>query len=215
MRLVAFGCSLTYGHGLSDCWDHELKQPAGKPSAFAWPAVAARQHNLDCVNTSFPGASNKEILFKIQNFDFQPDDIVTILWTFPGRSCIIQSDKNIFDGRVFDHNIFDRIVPGNTDLASKHYYLAYDDIDARIDFYTRIEYANLYFKSRGIKAFHFLIEQRLVATYSWLTTELETVYMCDIKNRHSTALDGEHPSEPAHHEFGLEVAKRINSFISC
>lgn len=213
MRLVAFGCSLTYGHGLADCWDPTLKQPREHSSSFAWPVVAARELNRECVNTSFPGASNKEILFKIQNFIFHPDDVVAILWTFPGRSCTIKVDTEIFNGQKFDNSIFDRIVPSN--IEHEDFYKSYSETDALVDLYTRIEYANLYFNSRKITAFHFLIEPRLVKEYSWFTAQIEPIYMSEIKKSFPVAADDLHPGKLAHREFGLEVAKRINSFISC
>lgn len=215
MRLIAFGCSLTYGHGLPDCWDPVEQQPLDKSSSFAWPEVVAKKLNLTCINTSFPGASNKEILFKLQNFDFHSNDVVAIQWTFPDRSCIIPTADNIFIGAMFDHSIYHRIIPGNTDTVSKSFYFSYHDVDATIDSYTRIEHANLYLKSRGINAVHFLVDRRFVTDYNWFTTPLQTVYMSDVRERHSCALDGQHPGELAHHEFGLEVAKKINSFISC
>ena len=41
-RLVAFGCSYTYGHGLPDCI--MAKGRAGKrPSKFAWPYLLAKK----------------------------------------------------------------------------------------------------------------------------------------------------------------------------
>lgn len=213
MRLIAFGCSLTYGHGLADCWDPTLRQPLEHPSSFAWPAVAARELNRECVNTSFPGSSNKEILFKIQNFTFQSDDIATVLWSFPGRSCTIKVDAEIFDGQKFDNSVFERIVPSNT--KSENFYKSYNEVDAIVDLYTRIEYANLYFNSRKINAFHFLIEPSLVKWYSWFTTPIEPLYMSEIRKPFPLAADDLHPGKLAHREFGLEVAKRINSVISC
>jgi hypothetical protein len=211
MRLIAFGCSLTYGHGLPDCWDPVEQQPLDKSSSFAWPEVVAKNLNLTCINTSFPGASNKEILFKIQNFNFNPDDIVVILWTFPGRSCIIQNSNDVIVNNKFDNTVFKRIIPNSNDHDSKGFYISYDDVDALVDSYTRIEYANLYFKSRGIKAFHFITEERLVANFSWFTTKLEVTYMSEIKKHLPLALDDQHPGKHAHYKFAEEVIAIINN----
>jgi len=60
MRLIAFGCSYTYGAGLEDCFT----PPIGHgpiPSKFAWPQLVANELNMECINMSSSGASNKEI----------------------------------------------------------------------------------------------------------------------------------------------------------
>ena len=52
-RLVAFGCSNTYGEGLPDCWVDKNGDPsrtkAGfhgpKPSKLAWPRLMANNMN--------------------------------------------------------------------------------------------------------------------------------------------------------------------------
>lgn len=86
-RLVAFGCSFTYGSKLLDC-------PADSktPSAMSWPAILGRK--LDClvINKGIPGAGNLQILYEILNFKFEPDDIVVILWS------------NISRGTIFNNN---------------------------------------------------------------------------------------------------------------
>lgn len=79
-RLVAFGCSYTYGHGLSDCSDGLDAGP--NPSQHAWPALLANRLDRSVVNMGKPGAGNTEILWKILNFDFQPDDICVIMYSY-------------------------------------------------------------------------------------------------------------------------------------
>lgn len=83
-RLVAFGCSYTYGHGLPDCAVGDNAGP--EPSKFAWPSLLAEKLDRSVVNMSNPGASNTEMLWKLINFDFQPDDICIIIWSYFTRS---------------------------------------------------------------------------------------------------------------------------------
>lgn len=83
-RLVAFGCSFTYGHGLPDC---AIGPHAGTtPSQHAWPALLADKLGRSVVNMSKPGAGNTEILWKLINFDFEPDDLCVIMWSYFTRS---------------------------------------------------------------------------------------------------------------------------------
>ena len=80
-RLIAFGCSLTYGFGLPDCYVSDM-QHGPNPSVHAWPALTATALKLDIVNKAISGASNLKILNEILNFDFNIEDTVIILWSF-------------------------------------------------------------------------------------------------------------------------------------
>src|SRR6056297_1465073 len=91
-RLITFGCSHTYGQGLSDCRVNTY-EPGPTPSKFAWPQVLADKLNLECVNMSEPGTSPKRNWYSITNFDFNEDDIVIVKWPNPNKTCIIKEDK--------------------------------------------------------------------------------------------------------------------------
>jgi hypothetical protein len=83
-KLVTFGCSLTYGTGLSDCWDGSIGGPV--PSKLAWPEILRRLMNIKIVhNFSKPGASNKEIAYlvlkQLSKGTIKQDDVVIIQWT--------------------------------------------------------------------------------------------------------------------------------------
>src|SRR6056297_1807791 len=83
-RLVAFGCSNTYGHGLSDCINKD-RSPGPYPSKDAWPSVLSEKLNRECVNYGIPGASNKGIWEYITRVRLSPRDIVVVLWTYHER----------------------------------------------------------------------------------------------------------------------------------
>ena len=59
-KLVAFGCSFTYGTALPDVTDT-------KCSNMAWPALVAEKMNIEHINLGVPGASNDLILYNILN----------------------------------------------------------------------------------------------------------------------------------------------------
>lgn len=83
-RLVTFGCSFTFGHGLPDCFD----PPDGHgpiASVLGWPNMLANKLNRECINLSKPGSGNKEILIKILNTKFLPDDMVVVGWSHFNR----------------------------------------------------------------------------------------------------------------------------------
>lgn len=90
-RLVAFGCSFTYGHGLPDC-HLPGGRPGPHPSKHAWPAIVAKDLGRECVNLSRPGASSKQVAYHILNTEFHKDDIVAIWWPHVTRTCYFHED---------------------------------------------------------------------------------------------------------------------------
>ena len=63
MRLVAFGCSQTWGSALPDVWGIKENQTIHERgvSKYAWPKLLANKLDVECVNLGIAGASNKEI----------------------------------------------------------------------------------------------------------------------------------------------------------
>ncbi|MEI7463662.1 MAG: hypothetical protein WCK03_04695 [Candidatus Taylorbacteria bacterium] len=79
-RLITFGCSFTYGHGLPDC---NIGDDSGlNPSKLAWPNLLSDKMNRSVVNLSRGGSGNTEMLWRLLNFDFQPDDFCVIMWSY-------------------------------------------------------------------------------------------------------------------------------------
>ena len=74
MRVIAFGCSFTFGHGLPDCFNPP-KNPGKAPSKYAWPSLVANELNVKCINKSLPGSSNKRIWHNIGKFKFKKTKI--------------------------------------------------------------------------------------------------------------------------------------------
>lgn len=83
-RLVTFGCSHVYGHGLPDC-HIPPDLPGLLPSNMAWPSILAEKLGRECVNLSSPGIGNLAILMKVLKYDFKQDDLVIIAFTYFGR----------------------------------------------------------------------------------------------------------------------------------
>lgn len=145
MRIIAFGCSYTYGHGLPDCLDDKITQ-GPTHSNLAYPSILAEKLNCECINLGKSGNSNKEIWHDVINFDFQKDDITVIAWTYFSRFCIIKDDS------------IRRINPWLDD--SKAFYMNYSNRhDMIVDFYSRLNYINFYLDSIGIKNYNFVIEE--------------------------------------------------------
>ena len=81
-RLIAWGCSFTWGEGL------DRAQPGwgDQASPGAWPQLVADGMGLPVKNLAQPGASNLWIADQIMNYSFEPGDLVLIMWTWPHRT---------------------------------------------------------------------------------------------------------------------------------
>ena len=136
-RIVAFGCSHTFGMGLEDCFlgeEQKFKSPKTS-SKFAWPNLLANRFNVDCYNQSIPGGSNFEILQKIIEHEYTKDDIVVVGWTTPQRDILKNKDGNI---RIAAYALDDRIkidtlLLGSSELNVKQANRKYFDIHSDYD----------------------------------------------------------------------------------
>lgn len=130
-RLVAFGCSFTYGQGLDDTQD-------------SWPSVLANRLGIPVVNEGKPSAGNLEILHRILNFDFQNDDIVAILWTYYSRDFLFKAPTYLRS-----------IGPWISDINELQAWAAtHTDYDLMIRTYINIHHAHSYLASLKIKQIH-------------------------------------------------------------
>jgi len=190
MRIVAFGCSYTYGHGLPDCLDND-GHPGPNDSKLAFPALVAKKLECEYVNLGKSGNSNKEIWNDILSFDFKKDDIALITWTYYSRFCIIKSDK------------VQRISPWNE--RDKPFYMNYSNRnDMLLDFYTRLNHINTYLQTKNIKSFNYVIEDSENESPEWNTVDILGVFQ-----KIDEADDECHPGEHSHVVFADEIHNHI------
>jgi len=147
-RLIALGCSHTYGHGLEDCF----VPPHGygpNPSIHAWPNKLAQLLNIETVvNLALPGCSNKYILHSATTFDFHPNDLVIALWTYNDRTGIFKSNEDYHVIAHWDHNKYSK-------KFIKSYYSDYD-ITWQNSIY--IDYLRLTLERQNIAYFYDCLE---------------------------------------------------------
>jgi hypothetical protein len=211
-RLIAFGCSNTYGEGLVDCWDAIEKRPGNKPSQYAWPSVLGKLLRVDeVINLAMPGASNKRIWYNAISFDYQENDVVFLHWSFLERDCF------------FDSSLSSCIGPWNatTDKISRFYYShLYTTLDRQLDFFNRADHINRYLTSKNIKHYNFQTVglSRSGKTFlNSVTTQIPK--WCEVKflplsmqPQEDIALDNSHPGLLSHRIFAEKVyAELINT----
>lgn len=207
MRLVAFGCSHTFGVGLSDVWNFKNHTPifTQGPSKFAWPQLLADKLNIECVNLGESGASNKEIWWKILNYQPVETDIVIILWSWYDRHCIIKDQYQPNRRSIFEIGIWKNETTSKVFFKYLHHMY-----DMQIDFYLRCNHINQFIKNK-VKLIKHSNLGKLIINSSFNEIDFLKADMYTIMNMlpKAKALDDSHPGIEAHKQFAIEVYNEI------
>lgn len=200
-RIIAFGCSLTYGHGLPDCFDPPY-DPGQSPSNFSWPKIIANSLNKECINNSSPGSSNKRIWHSIINFEFRQNDQVFILWSYGERSAILKGKDTVEDLAVW-------IEDKNSVAYYKH---LYNDYDSSMQSKLYVSHTNLFLKDKGILVYNLVTSKNYNDIFNLADQTVSHIplYICDsYDNRYPKALDNNHPGIECHSAFANDILENI------
>lgn len=185
-RLITFGCSHTYGTGLSD-----ISTTSG-PSQLAWPTILSKDLKLTLENKSFPGWSNKRILYEILNFTFKKDDIVVILWAAIDRDVLYLNNGSEY-----------HVGSWNEDEFTRDYYSLHTDLDLAVGTLSAIHHADCFLNLQGIKTCHLLYTNKFYKTVNlakkkckWFNTKLDFAFIRGMAV--DTSTDGHHYGEKTH-----------------
>lgn len=211
-RLVTFGCSHTYGHGLEDCII-EGNRPGPLPSKFAWPNHLGNMLGLETINMARPGASNLEILCNILKFDFQDTDIVVILWTDHARDLVFIPYPTGPNGLGFmPIGTWMTLEDNGVDVES--WLKVHNDYDLYVRSLMNIHHAESYLENKKIKNKSFSINQKnLSHTFPDFLkiNNLSNAELWDLMFfQYDKALDGGHPGPIAQQKLAEEIYKHIN-----
>ena len=211
MRLVTFGCSYTYGHGLSDCFT----PPYGAgpvPSKFAWPQLVANELNMDCINMSAPGVSNKEILNTLLNFKFDSTDVVIVMWSFIERWCLFKNETSIGSRITYSE------MSKNPKLV-----MQYDQVftleDLQMDFIYRANFAKMFLDNKNLKNYHLSVNPTVFCPKVmpvWNTVTISKIDLQFISRYVPRALDvgplgAGHPGPEAHQIVATALVEEISN----
>ena len=193
-RLLAFGCSYTYGQGLE-----EHKKITSNPSSLAWPSRLANFLNLSCYNLSVPGASNKLIWYKAIKEKYSKDDTVIFLWTHLNRSSIIRNNGTVLN-----------IGPWSKGNIEKTYYKFYhNEYQSNLDLNMRMSQISLYLDNLGIRNYHTLAVDKEVDILDFNKAKILKTSFHTIRGRHGLALDNGHPDSKAQEEFATSLYNEL------
>jgi hypothetical protein len=197
-RLLTFGCSHTFGHGLKDCINPKNNHPLDTPSKFAWPKLLGDLLNIETVNLSYPGSSAKQVLHTVLNTEIRQSDIVIVLWPHHHRVCFYKDENEYF-----------RIGPW-MDEAKYYYDNCYFDYDSTFEYFQKINMCEYFVKSKTDTCYQFIFED-INKRFNWNQVDIKSIYFSDIRKSNPLALDNLHPGLDAHNEFAnklyLEIIK--------
>lgn len=198
-RLVTFGCSYTYGHGLSDCYNINTGAAGLTPSKLGWVNIIANSFNLDCVNLSRPGSSNKQIWHTISNTKFQDTDTVIILWSLKERSCLIKDDFITQLGmrggwsKTKENKLFQMFSACKTDY------------DIFFENAVYIDLANYYLQSKNLNVYNFSVMPDFFDyEVDWMQTHIDDLAL-ELSHPIDLALDESHPGPQSNQLFAQKV----------
>jgi hypothetical protein len=196
MRIVSFGCSFTFGHGLKDCFIPP-GGPGNKPSIHSWPAIIAKELSVECVNKSSCGSSNKRIWHNIIKFNFKENDIVFIMWTHPERYAVLNSKKILDVGPWFDD-------------FKNYYKYYYSKYDAGIMSKLFVSHANSFLENKNITVFNLVIDEKnkFIFEFDKKINHLP-IYIAAYKLQFPLALDNKHPGEHCHKETARMIMQEL------
>jgi len=208
-RLIAFGCSYTYGHGLKDCivFPHN---PGPVASKTAWPNSLGKLLNVDeVINQGEPGASNKFIWKRILDFEYQTDDLVFINWSHFERHCYFRESPN------------NDLIMGNWIKKNKpnkaYYKFMYSSLDSTLEFFNRADHSKRYLDSLNIKNFHTMLlrdrPRNALDIPKWVSVNLLKTNMSNITHLYPKALDKHHPGQLAHEQFANDLYLEIKEML--
>jgi hypothetical protein len=203
-RLVTFGDSFTFGHGLVDCHiPPDIHGP--NPSKFAWPQVLGDMLELEVVNKSTPGFSNIQILREVISFDFQPTDMVIVGWTYSLRDCI-------FSKNIFGVESALRLSVWHKDTSFiKKYFDVHNNHDMAVRMGLYMHHAESYLKTKNINQHHFCAYHGWYEVMPSFSQPLENFIPDEIiQHKLDIALDNSHPGPIAHRQAAERLYKILN-----
>tara|TARA_B110000046_G_scaffold64379_1_gene71871 strand:+ start:25926 stop:26579 length:654 start_codon:yes stop_codon:yes gene_type:complete len=204
-RLVAFGCSLTFGESLDDIYPDN-----NTPSKLAWPQVLGDLAGIPVDNQANPGASNKEIAHQILNYNFDPTDIVVVCWSFSDRFCIIREDKDLLRLGIWHVNpkyfSLKEKERESQQVSTAFFTHMHDENDMSLNQHYCIHYANLFLNSKKIKNYHLIARNNLIKDHKFFDTPVLTnIDYLQLIIDNPLALDDDHPGKQTHQLLAQEI----------
>ena len=207
-RLITFGCSNTYGHGLDDCVT-EKGSHGPDPSKNSWPFLLGNMLEIEkVVNLAVPGSSNKQIAKKVIDYrDFTSEDLVIVGWTFIERDCIFLDESKHLNCPYFTLGVSQTCKKNR--IWQKTFF-NYSDRVVETGMFSSLGAKHL--KENAGNYFGFFCCQSSSTYYQSNISSYEPIVdleFAKILGKYGTVADGFHPNLRSH----TEIAKKIKETI--
>ena len=187
-RLITLGCSHTICEGLEN------------PSKDSWPSILSKKFNKKLINLAERGGSNRTIQHSVYTFEFQQDDTVIILWTYPDRYHFFKN-KNTHTGLI---NSWGK---GRSEVWFKDFHTTYNE---KFDNQTIVNQVNLFLKNKNIKLYNLLVSSEF--DYYFDITDLDIIDIDFTKKyleKYPRGIDGWHMGIEGNYNFGMDIYNNI------
>lgn len=214
MRIIAVGCSFTYGQYL------DTDSPAcTQPSLQAWPNIVAQHFDADCVNMGWPGGSPRYCMVRLLDFQFQPGDVACILWPSIFRHYIttdFDRTDHWIDAVPDLANAAQHFVPQHKNYQ-RWWKRGYSNLsDRECDAWTAKHCVRLYLKDQGVPVVEYSVGYRQDVEYR-VREQFATPWIPVFPNWNECyidlARDNNHPGVKSHQLFAEEYIHRIQQGI--
>ena len=217
-RLHAFGCSHTYGEGITkqDLPPNNKTLPL-YPSIHSWAAILANSINFTLINHAIPGSSNHGILNQVKNARFKKGDVAAILFTYYNRSIYYTDDGDC------DHiNLPDPNKSLSWTKQSKGFYRLYSEYHMeQISLYD-IEHTYLYLQSLNIPFIAMFVKPISDTHKSSVIRQMildadrpiHNVVYSQYKDDQRWGADGDHWSKPVHKRIAKIAEDKLQPLIT-
>jgi len=214
-RIVAFGCSNTYGIGLSD--NYNLGIDSHNPSKYAWPSRLAEKLNYSVLNNGVCGCSNKFIYQNILNYNFKDNDVCCIMWTDADRYWRNDNNLEIPDGdRDWGHNFQKGFIGPwmKTKMAMQYYKFLHSEYDSDVMHMNYMYHLSLHMKEIKIQCvqYHWSCKRNSITNKKlnkWARPDIFFINFKKIFDRYPKAADKLHPGSLAHADIAQLFYERI------
>ena len=185
-RLVAFGCSFTYGVGL-------------EARSEAWPIQVGKSLGYKVENIGIPGASNLEILTNILRFKFNSTDVIVIMWTVPYREL------------VFTKKWWEQVGLWSKGEHARRF-LKQEELDFTMKSWIYMQHADLYLKSQKVKYIHYPAAPEQLLEHKPDFIYISNLFLTRTK-KIDEASDKKHPGPKSHKKQATEIVRILNDII--
>lgn len=236
-RLHAFGCSHTFGQGITkQDWPPDMLSKTINPSKYSWAAKLAKSINFELINHAVPGSSNHGILNQVKkatdpNFPHvefinreplpqlkaNSGDIAAILFTYYNRSIYYTNDGSCDQILIPDPNIFT-----NWKKKSKSFFKLFGEHHVeQISLYD-IEHTYLYLKNMNIPFIAMFIHPISSTHKSSVIKQMvldadypiHNIVYKEFRHKQRFGADGDHWSTLIHIEIAKLAEQKIQPLIT-